>query len=911
MAIAFRAAGTVAHSTGALASVALPSGHTTNDILLMVVETSCQTPPATWPPTGWVEVADSPQATPSVNAGAAAANTQIHVLWKRDNGSESAPAVGDSGNHTMAVIVAYSGCITSGDPWDVTTGGASATNDTSLSMGGDTTTVANTMVVACVALSIGDATTEGGAEITGWANSDLGSVTERVDYQTIDGNDGVIGIMDGTKAAAGSFGNTTATLDQAARKAWVIIALKPDAAATNAPAGHASGTGTAYSATVQTSSPNAPAGHIAVTGAASGVTAKVSPHAGHAAATGAANNATVSTETPTVDVVAFEVHTTNEDFYQGTHGTYATARAGGTGDSNVGVWATTVGQRVVTGIYDVTEGFFELILDLSPGATLISAVVAINITADSSTQDFTLELRTGNTYHSFVAGDDLSGLTLVASLDTSTISGTGFKDLVSNGSMVGAIDPNGTTQFVLSSSRQRTNNAPASGSPEGVAYSGPSDADSAKRPTLTITYTVGTGNAPAGVGTGTGTANDAQASIKPSAENAAGTGTASSATTKVSPTANAATATGTAYAPGGSASLGSVGVASGTGAAFNATVATSVVGSAGAATGTGAAGDATVKVAPTANVATGTGTAFAPGGDATFTSGVATATGQAFDATVTVGTSAQAEAATGTGTSSSPSVTVSTNVNTAAGSGAANTPSISIAPHAGVASGTGQAFDATATTSTTASAGAATGTGAAGAATVKVAPVVAAATATGTAYDAVVTVSGETVAQAGHASGTGAAGAPQIAIATASGAATGTGSSGTPSDAIAASGVTAAGSGAAQAATLSVAPVVGGAPGAGAAFDATVTTSSATSANAGTASGTGQAFNASTTTPTVAILGTATISDAELWTARASDQGLAGAAIGDSHFGPSIVDNPTGTIVVSDTALATASVSDE
>src|SRR3990167_3527026 len=168
MAVAFRAAGAVAAGVGAI-TPALPTGHTLNDILLLYVETSCQTPPATWPPTGWAETPDSPQATPSVNAGAAAANTQLHVLWKRHDGSESAPTVGDSGNHTQGVIVAYSGCVTSGDPWDVTAGGASATNDTALTVGGDTTTVANTLVVIGVALSLG-VTNEGDQCIGSWAN---------------------------------------------------------------------------------------------------------------------------------------------------------------------------------------------------------------------------------------------------------------------------------------------------------------------------------------------------------------------------------------------------------------------------------------------------------------------------------------------------------------------------------------------------------------------------------------------------------------------------------------------------------------------------------------------------------------------------------------------------------------------
>src|SRR3989304_9389451 len=210
MAVAFRAAGRGGAGFGNV-TYGLPTRHALNDILLLHVETSCQTPAATWPPPGGAEVADRPQATPSVNAGAAAANTQIHVLWKRHDGSETAPLVVDPGNHQVGVIVAYTGCVTTGDPWDVTAGGASATNDTALTVGGEPTTVANTMVVIGVGLSLG-VPNEGDQCIGSWANADLGSIAARADYLSLSGNDGVIAVAGGPKAPAGLFADAPGAL---------------------------------------------------------------------------------------------------------------------------------------------------------------------------------------------------------------------------------------------------------------------------------------------------------------------------------------------------------------------------------------------------------------------------------------------------------------------------------------------------------------------------------------------------------------------------------------------------------------------------------------------------------------------------------------------------------------------------
>ena len=117
----FVSAGTPAGGTGTV-TPGLPSGWQQDDIFLLVVETPANT---NTPPAGWTAVTNSPQGDGSTTS------TFINVYWRRATASESAPTVPDSGNHTYAVILAFRGCPTSGNPWNVTSGGSESTQDTS------------------------------------------------------------------------------------------------------------------------------------------------------------------------------------------------------------------------------------------------------------------------------------------------------------------------------------------------------------------------------------------------------------------------------------------------------------------------------------------------------------------------------------------------------------------------------------------------------------------------------------------------------------------------------------------------------------------------------------------------------------------------------------------------------------
>lgn len=208
----FVAAGTAQGGTGAL-TVPAPAGIQNNDILLLLVETRPDQTVAA--PSGYAEVTGSPQLT-TLTSG-----TQMSVFWKRTNGTESDITVADSGDHQVAQILAFRGCVTSGNPWDVSGGAIQDTATTSVSISGMTTTVANTLVVVCCASGTDTAT----AQFSSWANASLSNVTEQVDSFFAAG--GGFSCMTGGKATAGATGTSTATLATSARHAWVQLALKP------------------------------------------------------------------------------------------------------------------------------------------------------------------------------------------------------------------------------------------------------------------------------------------------------------------------------------------------------------------------------------------------------------------------------------------------------------------------------------------------------------------------------------------------------------------------------------------------------------------------------------------------------------------------------------------------------------
>lgn len=213
----FQAAGTAVGNTGAV-SPAWPT-HVTDDVALLIVESTGGQPVTLSTAAGFVAVTGSPQAT-----GLGTAGTQLTVFWARaTSAAMTAPTVADPGDHVYAQIITYRNVTRTGNPWDVTGGGFKLLGSTSVTVTGVTTTVADTLVVQAVARDDDSAAAEFGA-IT---NAGLTSIAERVDSGTTQGNGGGFAVWDGGKAAIGATGNTTATIATSGVSAFLTLALKP------------------------------------------------------------------------------------------------------------------------------------------------------------------------------------------------------------------------------------------------------------------------------------------------------------------------------------------------------------------------------------------------------------------------------------------------------------------------------------------------------------------------------------------------------------------------------------------------------------------------------------------------------------------------------------------------------------
>lgn len=216
----FVAAGTaVSHSTTTVAPT-WPT-HEAGDVALLICESSAAEAVTLTDAQGFVEADDSPQASAT-----ATLDSRLTVFWCRATGtSMAAPTVADPGNHILAQILTFRGCVDSGDPYNVTAGEALGAEDTAVSVPGGTTTVDNCLVVVICSSGRDLLST---AAFGGWTNADLVDVTEIADVHVNDGNGGGFGAACGVKETAGLFGATTANaLGVTTGQGRIMIALKP------------------------------------------------------------------------------------------------------------------------------------------------------------------------------------------------------------------------------------------------------------------------------------------------------------------------------------------------------------------------------------------------------------------------------------------------------------------------------------------------------------------------------------------------------------------------------------------------------------------------------------------------------------------------------------------------------------
>lgn len=210
----FQAAGAVVRAPGQITPI-WPA-HATNDIALLIVGSLSQEPASLATPAGFVQVANSPQK-------GADGTTRLSVFWCRaSSAAQQNPVVADSGQYNSAVILTYRNCVITGNPWDITAGGNTASPQAGVSFPSVNTTVPNTLIV-----NIGsDNLALAGQRISGFANGALAGLSERLD----DGYQGTysdgLWACDGQLSVAGNSGATTANLAGAATQAHLTIALK-------------------------------------------------------------------------------------------------------------------------------------------------------------------------------------------------------------------------------------------------------------------------------------------------------------------------------------------------------------------------------------------------------------------------------------------------------------------------------------------------------------------------------------------------------------------------------------------------------------------------------------------------------------------------------------------------------------
>lgn len=227
---AFKAAGTaVANDTGTTA-VVWPT-HAENDIAILIVTTSNEAISFSTA-AGFAEIANSPQ---SFGTGGGASSIRTGIYWCRATSSSMTnPVLNDPGDHVCAQILLFSGCITSGNPVDISAGDNSGAS-TAVTVPGATTTTDKTLVVA-----VGGDTraVNSTAQYSGWTNASLVSITEIADFHS--GKGSGFGAACGVKTTAGAYNATTATLAGNVQQGRISFALKPAAGGTTAPPGDVS-----------------------------------------------------------------------------------------------------------------------------------------------------------------------------------------------------------------------------------------------------------------------------------------------------------------------------------------------------------------------------------------------------------------------------------------------------------------------------------------------------------------------------------------------------------------------------------------------------------------------------------------------------------------------------------------------
>jgi hypothetical protein len=217
MAPVFQAVGAPIGSTGTSVNVVWPT-HLINDIGLVVIETSGNSADLT-PPAGWAAIPGTPVTDVATTAG-----SKLHVWWKRAaSAAEAAVATGAATDHVAGRLYTFRGCVTTGNPWNVTTTGTKTTASTTATVPNLTTTLDDLLITMIVGRPDDSAsTTHFGVPV----NANLTGLAECAELGSAGGNGGGFVVSTGIDALPGNTGTSTLTKTVSTTDTYVVLALK-------------------------------------------------------------------------------------------------------------------------------------------------------------------------------------------------------------------------------------------------------------------------------------------------------------------------------------------------------------------------------------------------------------------------------------------------------------------------------------------------------------------------------------------------------------------------------------------------------------------------------------------------------------------------------------------------------------
>lgn len=206
--------GPFGNGPGVFTPGSMPS-HQADDILIFFTETNDEAVTVS----GWTEAGDSPASNSGTNP------TRLTVFWKRAaSGSEAAPSTNSLADHCVGTILVYRNCADTGDPFDVTASDSGGTG-TSISAIGATSTTDYCRILSAVATTRDVVT--GVSPFSSFTNSSIRPVIIRANAADTSGTGGGIGVADGYKPSAGTYGTTAVVQSHAVEYTTWTGALKP------------------------------------------------------------------------------------------------------------------------------------------------------------------------------------------------------------------------------------------------------------------------------------------------------------------------------------------------------------------------------------------------------------------------------------------------------------------------------------------------------------------------------------------------------------------------------------------------------------------------------------------------------------------------------------------------------------